>query len=289
MHACVVGVADFGCPEVGTGQQPVDEGRLAHAAVAAEHGDFSRQQRLQRVHIFRRRSGDALEHGGAEVVGPEDLLDLLLVGPVTDQQVVFLLLVRVDLIYLRRGVRRGQVRPQRAGIRGAGTGPQTEQRMGRSLQLQRHVQTHPGPQGGLPGQQAVLLSLQAADLLEGSANPGAEFLRPRSAVRIEEFLFRDRKALDEQSILGLSIAFDGIQSRVGIRQFRHDLCQIRRPALQKRGPGGVCQLAVRLADLHTAQMQKTSQQFVPLLSHCHNPEFFHFYNGHLNLSQPFRQ
>ncbi len=44
VHARVVGVADFRRPQVGVGQNPVDQGRLAHAAVATEQRYLVLQQ-----------------------------------------------------------------------------------------------------------------------------------------------------------------------------------------------------------------------------------------------------
>ena len=45
----LVSIADFGCAEVGSWDKSIDDGRLAHAAVAAEQRDLAFQQRTQFV------------------------------------------------------------------------------------------------------------------------------------------------------------------------------------------------------------------------------------------------
>lgn len=124
-----------------------------------------RQLPVQLLDVLRSRAGDVLERRHAEAVEPEDLLNRVLRPPVTDHQIVLLLLVRVDLIDLSRRVRGRQLRPDGAGIRTGGTDAQAEGRMGRSLLLQRHVQRGPGLQPRSAGQQAALLTLETAQLL----------------------------------------------------------------------------------------------------------------------------
>ena len=47
MHACLVGIADFCCTQVGMRYDAVDERRLAHTAVATEQGNLAFQQGAQ--------------------------------------------------------------------------------------------------------------------------------------------------------------------------------------------------------------------------------------------------
>ena len=206
-----------------------------------------------------------------------------------DQQIVLLLFVRVDLIEFRRCICRRQFCPNGAGVRGSRANTHAEHRVGGALLLQRQVHGDPGLQRRLSGQQPRLLGLQSGKLLQQSADFLAGRLGPFRTFGTEELLLRDRLPLDEQAVLDLPVSLDGSQSRIDVSQLGPGLRQGRGSALQQRGPGRVGQLVIRLADLHTSQLQEALQQFFPMVGHGNHAEFLHFYNGHFSVSQPFRQ
>ena len=115
---------------------------------------------VQRGQILRRGSGAALEAHRTEAEGPQQLRHRLLLCPVADEKAIDLLLVRADFIDFRRGIRGPQGRADCSDIRSAGKYSHADQRVGRSGQLQRHVQRGPGPQPSLTGNETALLSLQ---------------------------------------------------------------------------------------------------------------------------------
>ena len=244
---------------------------------------------IQLRHVLRRRSGDVLESRHAEVVGTEDFHYGFLVLPVADHQIVLLLLVRADLIQLDRRISRRQLCFHSTGVRTGGTDPRAEHGMSRSFPFQRHVQRHPRLQAGLSGKETGLLALQAGQILQRTADAAADFLSTLSGFLAEELLLGDRSPGSEQPVLRLCETLDGVQRGVHLRDLALCLRQTGCSAFQQSGPGRVSQLVVWLADLHTAQMQKALQKFIPVVGHRHDAEFFHFYNGHFSDSQPFRQ
>ena len=105
----------------------------------------------------------------------------------------------------------------------------------------------------------------------------------------EKFLFGHRPALDKEAVLGSAIALQGLQGGLGLALL---VLGLRKPGglpPEQRRPGGVRELPCGLADLHAAQAQQLPQERVPAVGHGHDTELFHFYNGHLSVSQPFRQ
>ena len=137
-------------------------------------------------------------------MGPEDLQGLLLLRPVGGQEAAALLLVGADLIELRRRVR--QFRADGGGVRRAGEDAQAEYRVLRASQLQGHVQGDPGLQPGLPAQEAVFLPLQAGDLLQVPVDLPADGPGAFQGLVAEELRLAHRPALDEEAVLGPSVA-----------------------------------------------------------------------------------
>ena len=246
-----------------------------------------RQGGVQLLDVPGRRARHALEGRDAEPVGPQDLQDLLLLRPVGGEETAALLLIRADLIELRRFLR--QLAADGGDVRRSGQHPQAEHRVLRAAALQGHVQGDPGLQPRPPAQKAVLLALQAGDVLEVPVDLFADrpaLLQNRLA---EELLLPDGAALDEEAVLGPAIALQGVQGGGGLSLLVLGLRQRGGVPPQQRRPGGVRQPAGGLADLHTAQAQQLPQESVPAVGHGHDAELFHFYNGHFSASQPFRQ
>ena len=237
------------------------------------------------LQIRCRRAGDPRKSSRAEAVGPQDLHYRLLRRPVAEEQQVSLLLVGADLQQLRR--QRLQLQPQGAHVRSRGAGPQAGEHVLRSLRLQRQVQI-------LPGQQPCPASLKAGHLgLDPGKGPqplphvlGDGFgLRLQSTA--QKLLLCDEPALDEQPVLHLSVPPHGGQGGVHLRQGAFGLRQAGALPLQQAGP--VLPGGLRLPDLHTAQPLELPQQLFPAGCHGDHPEPLHLYNGHVSLSQPFRQ
>ena len=157
------------------------------------------------------------------------------------------------------------------------------------LDFQRHVQPTPGLQPSLPGQQAGLLSLKAGQRLELLPHLLTDLPGLFHRAAAQELFFRDGVALDKDTILQLGIPLDGRQGSVYISDLAFGDGEAGVLPLQQGGPGRVGQLFVRLTDLQAAQVQQPFEQFLPSVGHGDDPELFHFYNGHLSDSQPFRQ
>ena len=231
----------------------------------------------------------ALESHHAEGVGPQDLHDGLFICPVADQKIVDLLFVGADLQDLRRRAGGAQLGLHRAGVRAAGADAQTVQDMLRTLRVQVHVQPLPGPQGSLPRRQPGFLALEPGQRLKLPADLPASLLGPVHRTGAQEVRLGDGVALDKQAVRHLGVLFNGRQRGIHIGDIL--LCghQAGLAPPEQGRPGRVRQLAVRLTDLHTAQMEHAFQQFLPAAGHRHDAKFFHFYNGHISASQPFRQ
>jgi len=146
----------------------------------------------------------------------------------------------------------------------------------------------------LPGQQPCPASLKAGHLgLDPGKGPqplphvlGDGFgLRLQSTA--QKLLLCDEPALDKQPVLHLSVPPHGGQGGVHLRQGAFGLRQAGALPLQQAGP--VLPGGLRLPDLHTAQPLELPQQLFPAGCHGDHPEPLHLYNGHVSLSQPFRQ
>ena len=168
----------------------------------------------QSVQILRRRTGEALEGRGAETEGTKTLQCLFLFRPMADQQTVALLLVGTDLQHLGGGVRQGRLYGGHIG--GTGTHHQPEHRVLGPLDFQGHVQPTPRLQPGLPGQQAIFLSLKTGQRLELLPHLLTDLPGLFHRAAAQELFFRDGMALDEDAILQLGIPLDGRQGGVYI-------------------------------------------------------------------------
>ena len=202
-----------------------------------------------------------------------------------DEQAVPLLLVCGDLQQLTGSL--SQCLPQGTEIRRRRTDAGQKRRVNGACQLQGHVQPFPGHQGGLLCQQPPLLRLQLGCRLHQLRYPGAGGPGPVCCRAAEELRLCHRLPLREHPLPHVGVFLHSRQGGVHIRQSRPGLRQTGSLPFQQTGP--VRSGALRLPDLHAPKPLKLPQQLFPAGSHGDHPEPFHFHNGHVSLSQPFRR